>query len=216
MSKKLIIAVDGPAASGKGTIAKKLAATLNLAHMDTGALYRLVGEMVLVTGGDPDDETAAVRAARELQRIFKPEMTDNPAIRTAEAGQAASKVARFAGVRAALFDLQVAFAHNPPDDKDGAVLDGRDIGTTIAPDADLKFYIIASTEVRAQRRTLELQAKDPSIRYDDILADMQQRDARDAGRDIVPMKPADDAIVIDTSGMRAEEVFERVMGEIGK
>lgn len=206
-----IIAIDGPAASGKGTIAKKLAAHYDFAHMDTGALYRLTGWRVLETGGDPDHEEDAVAAAEYLQAHFTPDMTEMPEIRTDEAGNAASKVGFFQSVRQALYDLQVNFAKTPPNGKKGAVLDGRDIGTVICPDADVKLYITASTEVRADRRTKELQSKGFDVTYGAILADMRARDERDAGRDAAPMKAADDAVLIDTSDLTADATFQKAL-----
>lgn len=210
-NSKHIIAIDGPAASGKGTIAKKLAAHFDFAFMDTGALYRLTGWRVLQTGGNPESEEDAVKAAEYLQEHFTPGMTDTPEIRTDEAGNAASKVGFFSKVRQALYDLQVDFANNPPDEKAGAVLDGRDIGTVICPSADVKLYITASTEVRADRRTKELQSKGFDVTYGAILADMRARDERDAGRDAAPMKPADDAVLIDTSDLTADDAFQKAL-----
>ncbi len=204
-----IIAIDGPAASGKGTIAKRLAAELNYAHMDTGALYRLVGIHVLQASRNPENEEEALSAAQELKQCFTPDMTENADIRSDAVGQAASKVAQFQSVRDVLFNLQVEFAHNPPDGKKGAVLDGRDIGTVICPNANIKLFITASTDVRADRRTKELQSKGFDVTYNNILADMKERDARDSERDSAPMKPAEDAIQIDTSEMNAEEAYQK-------
>ncbi len=202
-----IIAIDGPAASGKGTIAKRLAAHLDYAHMDTGALYRLVGHEVLQEGGDPSDEEQAVAAALFLKDNFDPSMCNNPLIRTAEAGQAASKVGIFPKVRAALYELQVNFAKYPPNGKAGAVLDGRDIGSVICPHADVKLFITANVEVRAKRRYEELMAKNGEVTYEEILADMIARDDRDENRKNAPSKAAEDALIIDTSDMNVEEAF---------
>lgn len=218
-----IIAIDGPAASGKGTIAKKLAAQFDFAHMDTGALYRLTGWRVLETGGDPENEADALAAAEYLRDNFSPEMTDIPEIRTDEAGNAASKVGVFSKVRQTLDGLQVNFAKNPPGVKKGAVLDGRDIGTVICPEADVKLYITASTEVRAKRRFEELKNKGEnkgdsitilSPTYKDVLRDMKQRDQRDAGRDAAPLKAADDAIIIDTSDLSAEDAYAKALAVV--
>ncbi|MCB9980556.1 MAG: (d)CMP kinase [Rhodospirillales bacterium] len=202
-----VIAIDGPAASGKGTIAKRLAADLDFAFMDTGALYRLTGWDVLQTGGDPGVEEDALASALWLQEHFTPEMTEDPDIRNAAAGNAASQVGFFPAVRQALYDLQMEFAAHPPGGKKGAVLDGRDIGTVICPHAAVKLYVTASTEVRAERRTKELQGKGFPVSYDEILADMKIRDARDSERAAAPLKPADDAVILDTTTLTAEEAF---------
>ena len=182
----LTIAIDGPAASGKGTIARALAEHFDYAHLDTGLLYRAVGRLML-DGIDP------VEAARTLT----PEALERDDLRGADAAQAASKVAAIPEVRTALLDFQRAFAHRAG----GAVLDGRDIGTVICPDADVKLYVIASEEVRARRRHAELSAKGDPRSLDDVLDDLKERDARDTARATAPLKPADDAVVIDTSHM---------------
>ena len=179
------IAIDGPAASGKGTIARALAAEFGFAHLDTGLLYRAVG----VLGGDPVAAAHGLTAA-DLSR---------PDLRTAEAGQAASRVAAIPEVRAALVAFQRRFARVEP----GAVLDGRDIGTVICPEAEVKLYVIASDETRAARRAAELGA-DPA----DTLAQLRERDARDAARDTAPMKPAPDALVLDTTRLTIAEAVE--------
>ena len=182
------IAIDGPAASGKGTIARALAQELGFAHLDTGLLYRAVGAL----GGDP------VAAARGLA----PQDLARDDLRTAEAGQAASRVAAIPEVRAALVDFQRSFARTDP----GAVLDGRDIGTVICPGAELKLYVTASDDVRARRRALELQADETAI-----LAELRERDARDAARDVAPMRAADDALLLDTSDMSIEDAVARAL-----
>ena len=179
------IAIDGPAASGKGTIARALADEFGLAHLDTGLLYRAVGAL----GGDP------VAAAHAL----RPEDLRRPDLRTAEAGQAASRVAAIPEVRAALVAFQRRFARAEP----GAVLDGRDIGTVICPEAEVKLYVIASDETRAARRAAELGA-DPA----ETLAQLRERDARDAARDAAPMRPADDALVLDTTALTIAAAIE--------
>lgn len=211
-----IIAIDGPAAGGKGTIAKKLAEYFDFAHMDTGALYRLVGWGVLQDGGDPDSKEDAIAAAYYLKSNFVPEMSENELIRSADVGNAASQVGFFPEVRQALHELQVNFAQNPPEEKKGAVLDGRDIGTVICPNADVKLYVTASTEVRADRRTKELQGRGFDVAYENILEDMRVRDERDAGRDAAPMKPADDAILVDTSAIDAEEAYSVALQHVLK
>lgn len=176
------IAIDGPAASGKGTISRRLAAEFGFAHLDTGLLYRAVGAL----GGDP------VAAAQGL----RPQDLQRDDLRSNEAGQAASRVAAIPEVRAALVAFQRSFARSEP----GAVLDGRDIGTVICPQAEVKLYVTASDQVRARRRALEL-AADEAL----VLAQLRERDARDAARDVAPMRPAPDAILLDTSEMSIEE-----------
>ena len=182
------IAIDGPAASGKGTIARALARHFGFAHLDTGLLYRAVG----AKGGDP------VQAARSLT----PDDLAREDLRSAAAGQAASRVAAIPEVRAALTEFQRAFARTEP----GAVLDGRDIGTVICPGAEVKIYVTASDSVRAHRRAMELGA-DEAV----ILAELRDRDARDAARDVAPMRPADDAEALDTTALRIEDAIARAI-----
>jgi len=210
----MIIAIDGPAASGKGTLARRLATRLNYAYLDTGALYRCVGKAVLDAGGNPADEAQAVAAAKSLQQKLKAEDTANPSLRTDEVGQAASNVAKFPDVRNALDDFQQNFAANPGPGLGGVILDGRDIGTVICPNADVKLFITASTEERARRRFNELQAKGIAATYDEVLADMRERDARDSDRAYRPLKAADDAHILDTSTMSEGEVMERALSII--
>jgi len=186
-----VIAVDGPAASGKGTIAAQLGEAYGLPVLDTGLLYRAVGVTLLAKGGDLDDAVAASEVARRLD----PARLDDPAFRTRGAGEAASRVAAYPEVRAVLRDFQRAFAARPG----GAVIDGRDIGTVIAPEAPAKLYVTASPTVRARRRWRQL--KDDDVSYEEVLADIEQRDARDAGRADSPMRPAADAVLLDTSEM---------------
>lgn len=206
-----IIAIDGPAASGKGTLSRKLAAHLNFAHLDTGALYRGVAYRALEHGGAGDDEAANIQAAQDFVTHFDTALLDNPALRADETGQVASKVAALPEVRQLLLDLQRQFAVQPPAPFDGAVLDGRDIGTVICPDAPAKLFITASDEVRAQRRTKELQSKGQSVTYERVLQDMRERDARDAGRSAAPMRPAQDAFLLDTSALDIEEAFNQAL-----
>ncbi len=188
-----VIAVDGAAASGKGTLASLLAADHGLPHLDTGLLYRAVGRAVLDTGGDPQDAVAAEAAARALDAS----RLSDPALQSAEAGEAASQAAFHPGVRAALYDLQRAFALRPG----GAVLDGRDIGTVIAPEAGAKLWIDADVQVRARRRWLQVRARGDVRPLDALVADLQRRDARDAGRTAAPMMRAPDAVLLDTTSM---------------
>ncbi len=208
----MIIAIDGPAAAGKGTLAKKLALTLGYAHLDTGALYRAVAVLTMAGGGNLEDEESAASFAKKLTKDEMISMQNDPIIRTPEAGNGASKVSIHPKVRQALFDFQRNFGL----DSGSAVLDGRDIGTVIFPDADLKFYVTASPEVRAKRRLLEFEEKGLSCDYDAILADVKSRDERDMNRASAPLKPADDAIIIDTSNMDEDEVMATALKYIGQ
>ena len=189
----MIIAVDGPLASGKGTIAKALARHFSLPHLDTGSLYRATAVAVLDAGIDPADEVAAAAAARALDVAA----IDEARIRTADAGAMASRVAALPAVRAALYELQRDFAEQVG----GAILDGRDIGTVICPDAGVKLYVTANAETRADRRWRELTAKGDPISYQTVLAQTRERDARDTERADAPMRPADDATLLDTSSL---------------
>lgn len=192
------IAIDGPAAAGKGTIARQISAQFGFAHLDTGLLYRAVGAKMLA-GVKPID------AARALQA----EDLDGD-LRNAEIAQAASKVAAIPEVRQALFDFQRAFAARAG----GAVLDGRDIGTVICPDAQVKLFVTASPEVRAERRFLELTGKGANTDYDTVLADVKERDHRDSSRSDAPMKPAEDAVILDTSDLSIEDALAHAVAVI--
>lgn len=206
----MIIALDGPAASGKGTLARRLAEAFNLAYLDTGSLYRATGVATLRAGGDPAKEEDAVKAAKALDLTqFSP--SD---LRSEEAGVAASKVAFIPAVRATLLDFQRHFAKNPPAGKDGAVLDGRDIGTVVCPDAEIKIFVEADLETRVQRRVKELREKGENIIETRVRADMEARDARDKDRDVAPLKPADDAFRLDTSHLNADEAFAQAKAYI--
>lgn len=202
----MIIAVDGPAASGKGTLARRLAKAYDLAYLDTGSLYRGVAYLVLRSGQDPNDKTAALEAASKLD----PGKIPDADIRRDEIGAAASIVAAMEEVREAIRDLQIQFAHHPPEGKAGAVLDGRDIGTVICPDADVKIFVDAAPEIRAKRRYLELQERDPdkAPSYEQILADLQERDRRDQSRASSPLKPAEDSYLLDTTNFSIESAFQ--------
>ena len=189
----MIIAVDGPLASGKGTIARALAARFGLPHLDTGSLYRATGLAVIEAGLDPSDTEGCAALARQLDLSA----IDEDRIRTAEAGAMASKVAAIPAVRTALYELQRDFATQPG----GAILDGRDIGTVICPDADVKLFVTADAETRARRRWEELKAKGETLSFDTMLAQTRERDARDAERSDAPMKPAEDATLLDTSSL---------------
>ncbi|HEU4838454.1 MAG TPA: (d)CMP kinase [Micavibrio sp.] len=214
MKQHLVIAIDGPAASGKGTLARKLAKELGLAYLDTGALYRCVGKAVLDAGQNPADEQSAIAAAKSLEQTLKAEDLQDPVIRTDVVGQAASNVAKFPGVRQALFDFQRHFAAQPQEGLGGVVLDGRDIGTVICPDADVKFFVTASIEERSKRRLKELLGKGIETDFETVLTDMKERDARDSGRDTAPLKPAGDAFLLDTSTLGETEVMERALAII--
>ena len=195
------VAIDGPAAAGKGTISKAVAAHFGFAHLDTGLLYRAVGRRVLA-GED------AIAAAETLSV----EDFDRADLRTAEIAQAASRVAVIPEVRAALVAFQQGFAMRVG----GAVLDGRDIGTVICPKADVKLYITASDTVRAERRYLELVAKDPGVTRAQVLADVQARDTRDSERETAPLKPAGDAVILDTSEMDIDAAVKAAIAEVGR
>ncbi|WP_396594454.1 (d)CMP kinase [Brevundimonas sp. R86498] len=201
MTQPFVIAVDGPAASGKGTVASRLAAHYGLPFLDTGLLYRAVGIDVLSGGGDLGDPVAAEAAARALE---PGRLSDDAALTSGHAGEAASRVAGFPGVRAALLDLQQAFARQPG----GAVLDGRDIGTVIAPDAPAKLFVTATPETRARRRWRQLNERGDLITYEAMLSDILRRDERDAGRGSAPMIQAADAVLLDTTEMDIEAAFD--------
>jgi cytidylate kinase len=199
----VIIAIDGPAASGKGTLAKRLAAHLGLPHLDTGLLYRAVGRAMLDREFDLDDADAAFEIAERLDVAD----LDEKRLRGAEMGEAASIVAAHPKVRKALLDLQRRFAHQ----RGGAVLDGRDIGTVIAPGAEAKIFVTASPETRARRRFLELESRGANANYEAVLADIRRRDARDAGRADAPLMPAQDAHLLDTTSLDIESAFEAAL-----
>ena len=195
----MIIAIDGPAASGKGTLGKRLAAHYRLRHLDTGLLYRAVAKAVLDAGRNPADREAAIAAAKALD----PGKFDEAALKVYEIGEAASVVSAVPEVRAALFDFQRTFAATPP----GAVLDGRDIGTVICPNADVKIFVVASPEVRAKRRALELRARGETANEAEVLADILARDERDRSRTAAPLMQAKDAHLLDTTSLDIEAAF---------
>jgi cytidylate kinase len=203
----VIVAVDGPSASGKGTLARRLAAALDFAFLDTGLLYRAVGTAVLAAGGDPADPAAALAAARDLDLSA----LDPTALRREAAGQAASVVAVIPEVRAALRDLQRRFAAAPPGRQAGVVLDGRDIGTVVCPRAEVKIFLTASAEARARRRHKELLERGEASIYARVLAGMRERDRRDSERAAAPLKPAADAEILDTTDLDAEEAFRAAL-----
>ena len=216
----MIIAIDGTSAAGKGTLAKRLQDFFDYAYLDTGALYRAVGKRVLDLGLDPTDEAAATQAAKELSPKTMLFLQKDPSIRNEVCGAAASKVSAIPSVRQALFDFQRNFALHPVKEDGtpakGAVLDGRDIGTVVCPDAEIKLFLSASAEVRAKRRQKELQEKGICVIYEDILNDVKKRDERDSSRATAPLKPADDALILDTSDMTIDDVFARVIDFINQ
>ena len=194
-----VIAIDGPAASGKGTLARRHAAHYGLPHLETGLLYRATACAQIDEGLPLDDVEAAVTAARGLSLTE----FDDERLRSREAGEGASCVGAMPPVRAALIDMQRSFATRP----EGAVLDGRDIGTVICPEARVKIFVTASAETRAQRRALELASRGEEVDYAAILDDVKKRDARDSERSVAPLKAADDAVVLDTSDLDREQAF---------
>jgi cytidylate kinase len=201
----MIVAVDGPAASGKGTIARAIARRYGLPHMDTGLLYRAVALNLLRWDGDPESEFAAVRACDFAQVDWQ-----DPELRTEAVGGIASRISAYPLVREALVERQRAFAAQPG----GAVLDGRDIGTVIAPEADVKLFVTASPEVRARRRYDELVRAGRNTHYDDVLADIRARDERDTHRAAAPLAKAEDAVLIDTSEMGVEQAVQAAVAAV--
>ncbi len=213
MPAPIIVAIDGPAASGKGTLARRIAQRFGLAHLDTGKLYRGDRRLPLwEAGGDPADPVAAEKASRSLDfsRLGDPRLGQEAVAR------AASQVAAIPAVRAALLEAQRHFAHHPPPPANGAVLDGRDIGTVVCPDATVKLFVIASAESRAERRVKELREGGAAAIYDDVLLDMRERDARDSERRVAPLAAAPDAITLDTTALDADRVFERASDLIAR
>ena len=202
----MIIAIDGPAASGKGTIARQLAQVYGLHHLDTGLLYRAVAKAVLDAGHAPDDTEHAIEAAATLD----PKKFDETTLKNQTITEAASVVAAIPQVREALMNYQRAFATRPP----GAVLDGRDIGTVIAPGADVKLFVVASPEVRARRRVLELRARGEQAEENEVLADLLRRDERDSRRTAAPLKPAPDAHMLDTTDLSVDAAFRAAIAII--
>ena len=201
-----IIAIDGPAAAGKGTLARRLADKLGFDYLDTGLIYRAVGQKLARAGQDPADADVAGAAAQALA----PADLQADDLRTDQAAQAASKVAAIPAVRAALLDFQRRFASHPPGGK-GAVLDGRDIGTVVCPHADAKLFVTASLEKRAERRLKELLGKGIDAKEETVLADMRVRDARDSNRSVAPLVAAEDAFLLDTSDLDADQVLTRAL-----
>lgn len=214
----MIITVDGPAAAGKGTLSQRVADKYSLAYFDTGMVYRAVGLSMLLNGYDLTNVSLAEKEAEELTFVKMMDLSSHRDFRSAKGGEAASIVSSYSGVRARLLDMQRRFANNPMfsdgTPAKGAIYDGRDTGTVICPHADVKFFITASPEVRAKRRYDEFIAKGMNTDYETVLSDVKKRDERDTNRKDAPMKPAEDAIVLDTSDMGIEEVFMVAVAKI--
>lgn len=208
MSGAIVIAVDGPVAAGKGTLARRLAERLGLRHLDSGLLYRATAARLLESGGAPGDEAAAEAAARALGESD----LSRTNLRHESVGEAASVVAAIAGVRAALLDFQHRFAATPP----GAVIDGRDIGTVVCPDAPVKLFITARAAERARRRYRELLSRGEEVAFEAILADLEARDLRDTTRAVAPLRPAEDADVIDTTELDADQALEAALAVVAE
>jgi cytidylate kinase len=203
--RPFVVAIDGPAASGKGTLARRVADRFRLSHLDTGALYRAVALLVLDQAGNPADAATAAAAARHLD----PQLLEDPRLRGEAVSAAASVVAAIPAVRRVLLDLQRNFAAHPPRPAKGAVLDGRDIGSVVCPEADVKLFVTANVAERARRRAGELRQGGAAAIFEDVLQDLTNRDARDTERRASPLTAAPDAIVIDTTTLDPDAVFER-------
>jgi cytidylate kinase len=208
----MIIAIDGPAASGKGTLAHRIAEHFGLAHLDTGKLYRATALGVIEADADPADPVVAEKAARTIDFA----RLRDPRLLAEDVARAASVVAAIPAVRDALLDAQRRFARHPPAPAKGAVLDGRDIGTVVCPDANVKLFLVASAESRAERRVKELRQRGAAAIYDAVLQDMRERDARDSERQVAPLAAAPDAMTIDTTRLDADQVFERACDLIAR
>jgi cytidylate kinase len=211
-ARPFVVAIDGPAASGKGTLARRLAAHFGWAHLDTGRLYRATALLVLAEGGDPADPTVAERAARRVEAG----LLSDPRLGGEAIGGAASVVAAIPEVRRALLDLQRDFAAHPPPPATGAVLDGRDIGSLVCPSADVKLFVTAAAATRARRRVEELRQTGAAAIYENVLQDLNQRDARDRERRVAPLAPPRDAAIIDTTTLDADAAFERAAALVAR
>jgi cytidylate kinase len=209
----VVIAVDGPAASGKGTLATALAARLGYAYLDTGALYRIVALATLRSGGDPA-KLEDITPALEILKHLTPAALTDAALRSPEVAEAATQVAVIPEVRAAVRRYQDGFAKNPPGNAAGAVLDGRDIGTVVCPNADIKFFVTATPEERARRRFEELKKRNPGLTQETVLKDINERDQRDSSRKVSPLRAAADAHVLDTTGLTPVESLEKALGVV--
>jgi CMP/dCMP kinase len=211
-ARPFVVALDGPAAAGKGTLARRLAEHYRFAHLDTGRLYRAAALLVLDAGADPADPQAAARAAQRVDAA----LLDDPRLGEERVGRAASVIAAIPEVRAALLAFQRGFAASPPSPAKGAVLDGRDIGSVVCPGADLKLFVTASPEERARRRVEELRGRGAPAIYETVLQDLKARDARDSLRRAAPLRAAPDAVVIDTTTLDADAVFGIVTGLLAR
>lgn len=216
MTQFISIAVDGPAASGKGTLARRLAEQFHLFYLDSGSVYRAVAKRILDLGRNPDNPEDAVSAALYVRDHLTTEMIDDPALRNDIVADATSRSCRFPPVRDIITETLRFYANHPPISKhhkpfQGSILDGRDIGTVVCPNADVKLYVTANAEIRAKRRFEELTAKGIETSYETVLQYMQDRDARDSGRETAPLKPAADAIHFDTSTMNVDTAFEKAV-----
>ena len=205
MPGTFVVAIDGPAASGKGTLARRLAERFGFAHLETGALYRASALLILDEGGDPADTPTAVAAARRVS----PHLSSDPRLRGEDVARAASIIAADPEVRRSLLDFQRDFAAHPPPPARGAILDGRDIGSMVCPAANVKLFVTADAEVRARRRLDELRACGSSAIYQDVLQELKDRDRRDAGREVAPMAVPIDATIIDTTALDIDAAVER-------
>ncbi len=208
----MIIAIDGPAAAGKGALAKALALKLDFAYLDTGALYRAVALGVLKKGGDFEDVGLAEDVALNLDL----NILNDPDLRLEETGESASLVAPIPEVRSALLAFQRSFGKNPPNNKRGAIIDGRDIGTVVIPNADLKLFVTASPKTRAERRFQEMIARGKQVKFEDILENVKKRDARDSGRKTSPLKKAEDALLLDTTKLDIDGVLQMALNAYGQ
>lgn len=209
-----IIAIDGPNASGKGTLARRLGKELDYPVLDTGLLYRAVGLLVLDKNASLNDENTALHAADELHEKISPDFLANPALRLAETGNAASIISAFPSVRQSLFDLQRNFALHHPSGAKGAILDGRDIGTVICPDAAVKLFVTAEPEIRAKRRSVELYGDAWEAHYPEMLEKTIERDKRDSERKTAPLVMAKDGVLIDTTELDSDQTFHMAMKKI--
>ena len=212
--QKIVIAVDGPAASGKGTLAQKMAKRLGYAHLDSGALYRAVAMTALEIGADPSSFMEVQPALDIVLRNLTPELLSCPDLRSPEVSDAASKVSAIPEVRAALLQHQRDFAANLPAYVGGVVIDGRDIGTVVCPNADIKFFVTASVEERARRRFLELQSEHKDATFEQVLADLTARDLRDTTRKVAPLVAAVDAYILDTTKLNPAETLDETISVI--
>lgn len=209
-NRSFVVAIDGPAAAGKGTLARRIAGHFGFAYLDTGLLYRAVGYKAVASGADVEDEAAATAIAQSLQAGD----LESEALRSDVAAVAASRVAALPAVRQALLDFQRRFAVQPPGGAPGAVLDGRDIGSVVCPGADIKLFVTASLDERARRRVKELRQRGIEAKEERVLEDMRERDARDASRSIAPLEPVDEATIIDSSGLDTDAVFRLALSAI--